>query len=289
MPNPTVSILTTCYNRAKFIGECIESVQQSKFRDYEHIIVDDGSTDESVCIAKKYAQEDAKIKVFVNDINLGDYPNRNQAAKYATGKYLKYLDADDLHGPYILDILVDCMEQFPHAGLGLNVYGNEYRHTPWCVSPREAFELHYNKGITIFNRSPLGAIIKRSSFETVRGFPDLQHVGDYELWHRLASHYHIVMLPTKLAHYRIHDDQQSAENRTDVRVPFKYYDAAIRGINLDMGNVLCTQFKSQLTQIIRRRQARTILVMIRRFKFNIAITLKKQSKLGWMELWNNAR
>ena len=97
------------------------------------------------------------------------------------------------------------------------------------------------------------------------------------------------MLPTKLAHYRIHDDQQSAENRTDVRVPFKYYDAAIRGINLDMGNVLCTQFKSQLTQIIRRRQARTILVMIRRFKFNIAITLKKQSKLGWMELWNNAR
>ena len=59
---PTVSILTTVYNRANFLGECIESVQQSKFKDYEHIIVDDGSTDDSVAIAKRYAQEIRKSR-----------------------------------------------------------------------------------------------------------------------------------------------------------------------------------------------------------------------------------
>ena len=80
---PTVSVLTTVYNRAKFLGECIESVQQSRFTDYEHIIVDDGSTDDSVEIAKRYAAQDPRIKVFVNEQNLGDYPNRNQAAKHA--------------------------------------------------------------------------------------------------------------------------------------------------------------------------------------------------------------
>ncbi|MDA9863781.1 glycosyltransferase [Flavobacteriales bacterium] len=286
---PTVSVLTTVYNRAKFLGECIESVQQSKFKDYEHIIVDDGSTDDSIDIAKRYAQEDPKIKVFINDRNLGDYPNRNQAAKHATGKYLKYLDADDMHSPYILDILVDCMEQFPQAGLGLFIHGKGCTHKAQCVSPQEAFELHYSNGITILNRSPLGAIISRSSFKTVGGFPDLQHVGDHELWHRLASHYHIVLLPTNLAYYRVHDDQQSADNRRDFRVPFKYFDAAIRGTNLEGQNVLSAPFKSHITQIIRRKQARTIFVMIRRLKIRAALTLQKQSKLGWMELWNNAK
>ena len=123
--SPAVSVLTTVYNRAKFLGECIESVQQSQFTDYEHIIVDDGSTDDSVAIARRHAAQDPRIKVFVNEQNLGDYPNRNQAAKHASGKYLKYLDADDLHGPWILNVMVDAMEQFPEAGLGLFAHGKE--------------------------------------------------------------------------------------------------------------------------------------------------------------------
>ena len=95
MSRPTVSILTTCFNRAQYIGECIESVQQSKFQDYEHIIVDDQSSDDSVEIAKSYAEKDSRIQVYVNEKNLGDYPNRNRAAELASGTYLKYLDADD--------------------------------------------------------------------------------------------------------------------------------------------------------------------------------------------------
>ena len=129
---PTVSVLTTVYNRALFLAECIESVQQSKFKDYEHIIVDDGSTDDSVAIAQRYAQDDPKIKVFVNDQNLGDYANRNQAAKHAIGKYLKYLDADDLHGAWILDVMVDAMEQFSEAGFGIIDHGPTSQPSPYC-------------------------------------------------------------------------------------------------------------------------------------------------------------
>ena len=107
---PMVSVLTTVYNRAHFLEECIQSLQRSKFEDYEHIIVDDASTDDSVAIARRCAAEDSRIKVFVNDQNLGDYPNRNQAAQHATGTYLKYLDADDLHGPWVLHVMADAME-----------------------------------------------------------------------------------------------------------------------------------------------------------------------------------
>ena len=73
----TISILTTVYNREKYLAECIESVQNGHFQDYEHIIVDDGSTDGSVALAQDYAAKDARIRVYQNETNLGDYPNRN--------------------------------------------------------------------------------------------------------------------------------------------------------------------------------------------------------------------
>ena len=94
-----VSILTTVYNRDKYLAACINSVLASSYQDWELIIVDDVSTDTSLAISKSYEQKDARIKVYVNDKNLGDYPNRNKAASYAKGKYLKYLDADDLIYP----------------------------------------------------------------------------------------------------------------------------------------------------------------------------------------------
>jgi len=94
-----VSILTTVYNREKHLAACINSVLACSYQDWELIIVDDVSTDASVAIAKSYEQKDARIKVYVNDKNLGDYPNRNKAASYAKGKYIKYLDADDIIYP----------------------------------------------------------------------------------------------------------------------------------------------------------------------------------------------
>ena len=70
-----------------------------------------------LAIAKSYEQKDARIKVYVNDKNLGDYPNRNKAASYAKGKYIKYLDADDLIYPHGLEVMVHTMEQFPRGRL----------------------------------------------------------------------------------------------------------------------------------------------------------------------------
>ena len=115
MNNPIASILTTVYNREKYIAACIDSVLASSYQDWELIIVDDVSTDASVAIAQSYEQKDPRIKVYVNEKNLGDYPNRNKAASYAKGKYLKYLDADDIIYPHGLEVMVHTMEQFPEA------------------------------------------------------------------------------------------------------------------------------------------------------------------------------
>ena len=116
---PLVSVLMTSYNREKYIGEAIESVLNSSYRHFELIIVDDGSKDRTMEIARQYAEKDQRVKVYRNERNLGDYPNRNKAASYATGKYLKYVDADDLIYPWGLELLVQMMEKFPNAGWGL--------------------------------------------------------------------------------------------------------------------------------------------------------------------------
>ena len=88
-----ISVLMTAFNREKYIGEAIESVLASTFKDFELIIVDDCSSDKTVEIAKNYENLDKRVKVFLNEKNLGDYSNRNKAASLANGKYIKYVDA----------------------------------------------------------------------------------------------------------------------------------------------------------------------------------------------------
>src|ERR1700753_1799917 len=112
MTNPLVSVLMTAYNRAEYIGQAIESVLASTHANFELIIVDDGSKDDTLAAARSWAAKDNRIKVYLNEQNLGDYPNRNRAASYATGKYIKYLDSDDLLYPHCLQVMVHGMESY---------------------------------------------------------------------------------------------------------------------------------------------------------------------------------
>ncbi len=100
-----VSVLMTAYNRQKYIAAAIESVLASAYSNFELIIVDDHSNDDTVNIARAYAARDNRIRVYVNEKNLGDYPNRNKAASYAKGEFLKYVDSDDYLYPWGLSII----------------------------------------------------------------------------------------------------------------------------------------------------------------------------------------
>src|SRR5690606_39934476 len=111
--NPLISVLMTTYNREEYVAEAIESVLASSYANFELIIVDDCSKDKTVEIAKGYAANDNRIKVYVNEKNLGDYPNRYKAASLTNGKYIKYVDSDDYIYPTGLEIMVNTMEQFP--------------------------------------------------------------------------------------------------------------------------------------------------------------------------------
>jgi len=208
MRGPMVSVLMTAYNREKLIGEAIESVLASNFTDFELIITDDCSGDNTVAIVRSYADKDSRIKLFVNEKNLGDYPNRNRAAEHATGKYIKYLDSDDLIYYYALDVMVNYMERFPDAGFGLSSsYLLDILPFPMCIPPEQIYREHFN-GFGHFDRSPGSAIIRLDAFRKVGGFSGKRMIGDFEFWFKIARYYKMVKLPWDLYWYRWNHGEQ---------------------------------------------------------------------------------
>ncbi|HVG42676.1 MAG TPA: glycosyltransferase family A protein, partial [Chitinophagaceae bacterium] len=204
---PLVSVLMTAYNRENYIGDAIESALASTYKNLELLIVDDGSKDNTVSIAMNYAAKDPMVKVYVNEKNLGDYLNRNKAASYASGKYLKYLDSDDIMYPHCLEVMVSAMEKFPEAGLGLSAVSDPYKPYPVMLTPKEAY-LEYFNGSSHFDRAPGSSIIKKEAFEKVGGFSGERMIGDYDLWLRLAREFPLVKLVPDLYWSRMHEGQE---------------------------------------------------------------------------------
>ena len=209
MNKPAISFCMTTYNREKYVGEAIESVLNSSFKDFELIIVDDRSTDRTIDIVQYWVGRDSRVKLFINEKNLGDYPNRNQAASHASGKYLKYVDADDLIYPWGLQVLWECMERFPEAGWGLcSLDQNRVKKFPFVLDTAGAYRYHYlEQGL--FHKAPLSSIIKRELFNDLGGFKPGRMVGDSEMWHRLALNSKVVLMPHGMVWYRAHDAQES--------------------------------------------------------------------------------
>ncbi len=283
MSNPLVSILMTTFNREKYIAAAIESALASSFKDFELIIVDDVSTDNSVLIAQSYAAKDERVKVHINEKNLGDYPNRNKAASYATGKYLKYLDSDDLIYPWGLEAMVYCMEQYPEAGFGLIAYGLKRNQPfPILLSPQEAYYSYYFEGSMIIT-GPTGSIIKRSVFEAVNGFSGKPYIGDTEMWLTLSSKIPMVAMPLDIVWWRQHEGQQFQEGKNNNYYElnnFQMYFNALESNECPFPNA----YKLNAIRNLKNRFARNILVYLVKGKIRKALLLYKTYKLNFFDL-----
>src|SRR5262249_33387929 len=157
MTASAVSVLMTSYNREKYIAAAIRSVLAQTFRDFELIVVDDGSTDRSLEIARAFERRDSRIRVAANDRNLGDYPNRNRAAELASAPLMKYHDSDDLMYPHCLEVMVAMLSAQPTAGFGLSI-GLAWSGgpCPMLLTPRLAYP-RGDFGPGLFNARPSDA------------------------------------------------------------------------------------------------------------------------------------
>src|SRR5262245_22614445 len=117
MVRPVVSAVMPNYNDARFIREAIDGVLRQSLRDLELIIVDDGSTDDSLSIISEYARNDSRVRVFRNERNQGVVSTINRGVAEAQGKYLYLVSSNDKALPGFFEKSVAVLEQFPRAGL----------------------------------------------------------------------------------------------------------------------------------------------------------------------------
>ena len=281
---PLVSVLMTAYNREKYIAEAIESVIASTYQNWELIIVDDVSKDKTVEIAKSYEAKDNRIKVYINEQNLGDYPNRNKAASYAHGKYLKYLDADDLIYPYGLKAMVSAMEIFPASALAItSPKTEELTPYPYQITPEEAYKEHFI-GTGFFNCGPTGLIFKTDIFKKENGFSGERYIGDTEFLLRVGAKYPVVKMAPGLAWWRQHDGQEIELGQTS-----GFYLTNVFNLNLEkLSSEKCPlneQSKFFALKKQKQHHARRILALaIKQKNISFAYKLFKNSGLSFFEL-----
>jgi glycosyltransferase involved in cell wall biosynthesis len=201
---PKVSIITAAYNHVQFIRQSVESVLNQTYKDFEHIVVDDGSTDGTAEILKTFGN---RIK-YIRQENRGTHAALNTGIREASGQYIAILDSDDAWLPHKLERQVSAFEQFPETGL---VYSQAYiidsegkkeeRVLGEPLDPECAFET-----LLRYNPIPaLTAVIKRDCINKLGGFSEtFTALSDWELWIRISTGWPIVFIPEPLAFYRDH-------------------------------------------------------------------------------------
>lgn len=213
MTGPPVTVLITAYNREKYLADAIESVLAQRFADFELVVVDDCSTDRTLEIAREYEARDRRIRVFTNERNLGDYPNRNRAAGLANGELIKYHDSDDLMYPHCLETMVPSMLAEPAAAIGLSLSkAFSGGPSPMLLTPRLSYQREF-LGQGMFMGGPACGIFRRREFLKLNGFPERGVLSDLVFWLYACARVNVLTLPGDLFWYRIHAAQEAQSSR----------------------------------------------------------------------------
>jgi O-antigen/teichoic acid export membrane protein/glycosyltransferase involved in cell wall biosynthesis len=219
---PTFSIVMPAYNACATIAPAIESVLRQTRGDFELIVVNDGSTDETVARVEPYLA-DRRIRV-ISQPNLGLAGARNTAIAASRGTYVSLLDSDDLWLPQYLEVMAAALDADSTAGVAYTDawvlddvsrrIGRVSAMSPWHPpSTPEAPEQFLRALLEWGNYVFVGATIRRRVLADVGTFrTGVQGSEDYELWLRIAAHgYRFVRCPPNLAIYRWSAGQMSAD------------------------------------------------------------------------------
>lgn len=202
---PLISIITPNYNCAMYIAQTIESVLAQTYRNWEMLIQDDCSSDDSLKIALSYAQKDSRIKVESNPNNVGAATSRNNAIRRSKGEYLAFLDSDDLWIPTKLEKQMQFMQanncDFCYAGYEhINQDGKSM-----LVQAKATKHLTYRKLLLHCWTGCLTVVYKQDLSNKIYG-PILKNCNDHALFLKVMPHIKNAMgLNECLAMYRIRE------------------------------------------------------------------------------------
>jgi len=207
--SPKVSVIIPCYNYARHVAEAMQSVLDQDFQDWECIVVNDGSTDDSLTVIRSFAARDPRFMV-VDQPNSGVAAARNKGASLASGAYFVFLDADDRIEKEFLSLLVREMDRDRTLGVAYTGLKIGQRRGPWPTVCRESMQFQGR------NQVPICCMVRREAFERAGGFRQrMAPAEDAELWLKIFSYgfYGKQVTPRPLFDYRLHEGSASSSVR----------------------------------------------------------------------------
>ena len=205
------SVIMPLYNKAPYVRKALESVIGQTFRDFELIVVDDGSTDASFAVAKEVLEDSGIRHKLIHQENAGVSTARNKGVAISHGDYLCFLDADDWWSSAFLERIDNLINDYPEAGIyGTNYYYVKNGRERICVTKAQTGYINYCKVYVEGLSMPLTSIsvaIRRSVFEQNNGFKPWLKLGeDFDLWIRIALRMKVAFLNEPLAYYNQDSD-----------------------------------------------------------------------------------
>lgn len=208
--NPKISVIMSVYNGQRYLREAIESILNQTFTDFEFIIINDGSTDNSLEIIQSY--DDSRIRIVNNETNIGLTKSLNKAIKQARGKYTARQDGDDISLPHRFLEQLSYLERHPEVALlGTSVYhideqGKVLGRVIVLTKPGDKLlkENQFNHGSTMFNKN---VVVRLGGYNEI-----LKYSQDYELWLKIAKNHQVSNLSQLLYKLRFHEETISLKH-----------------------------------------------------------------------------
>lgn len=204
---PKISIVTATYNSERFLDDLINSIFGQTYQDWEWIITDDCSSDNTFKILNDLQKKDARVKVYQNSVNSGAAVSRNNCLKYASGDYVAFVDSDDIWVSEKLSMQVEFMIQ-NHLDFTFTAYSliDEKGHEKNSVIDNNNKKTEFSYNDMLNKRATLGCstVILRRNIIDDFNMPLLRTGQDYAFWLKILKENHTaVLLPVPLTRYRI--------------------------------------------------------------------------------------
>lgn len=316
--HPLVSIIIPFYNREKFLGEAIESVLIQNVSDWELLLIDDGSTDNSVEVVKKYIEEyPEKIYLFSHqdNKNKGASPSRKLGLNHAKGKFISFLDSDDIYLENTLEREIKAFEENTKADA---VCGTAECWYSWSDNAKknekdfiidlvlETEKLYQPPDLFIHNmkaggrKSPTNSMmLKRRFAEKIKMFSETYNVAweDQIWWAKMTLNGNIYVMDAVLSKYRLHSDSissiesQNAFEFVSIKIFLEWLNKYLKKQNIQNKDVW-NSFKGFQRKVYLEGKLwklknlyRNFLPLHIRYKIRDILTKTKQ-KLLWSSHWH---
>lgn len=220
---PKVSVIMPCFNHAQFVADSISSILKQSYHDFELIVVDDGSKDESGQVIIEFAKCDDRVVPILRSTNGGEAKSRNDAMRKAQGELISFCDSDDLWEPHKLDIQVKHLMR--HTNIGF-LHGDSILINEIGVPTGQQFSSLFPRGcklrgeaffeLCVSNHVNVPTVMIRCECVAAAGFfeEEFTYLTDWVYWTKVARRARFDYIATPLAKYRIHS-RSTSKNRKE--------------------------------------------------------------------------